>query len=192
MLCVRWFDLARSSDEARSDAEATRKELQRGVHEARRERTLYGRDRSRSLMRTVLDLIGQAEPRSGVRPDGQPGVLRQTPPDGEASSSQARWSRHHEALVAAEIRQLAAIAGTLGPLPRATLARLAHSQHWREGCFDAAVHEALRRGDLRSLPFDFLAIPVPPAREPDPAHPSVQRTDRPTKSEAANDSRTPR
>lgn len=81
------------------------------------------------------------------------------------ASSQIAWrrrtKRHHEAVRSAQIRQLVRILSAFGPLPRYSLARICHADHWRDGCLDVAVSEGIRQGKLRQLPFDFLAADQP-------------------------------
>ena len=124
-------------------------------------------------MSRVQRLLSQRRPPPGRRPS----LARPTPPP--IDDPLARWQRHHQAFLAAEIRQLVLVARTFGPLQRTALARLAHAERWHDGCFDAAVQEAIRLGRLRQLPFDYLAPPAGWAGEPaaspptDPAAPGA-------------------
>ena len=79
----------------------------------------------------------------------------------ERPSTQARRqraSRHDDAVLSAEVRRLVRVLRAFGPLQRASLARISHADRWHEGSFDRAVAEAIRDGQARELPFDFIAI----------------------------------
>jgi hypothetical protein len=66
-------------------------------------------------------------------------------------------ARHHDAVLAAEVRRLARALRTVGPMPRPALARATGCDHWREGNFEAALEAGLRSGRLRELPLGFVA-----------------------------------
>lgn len=66
------------------------------------------------------------------------------------------YQTRHRACVAAAARRLERQLRTIGPMPRAMLARRADAQHWREGSFEEAVDEGLRAGRLRKLPLQWL------------------------------------
>jgi hypothetical protein len=76
---------------------------------------------------------------------------------GSAQAWRRRRKRRDEAIQSAEVRRLVRVLRALGPLPRASLARISRANRWREGCFDVAVSKGVRSGQLRRLPFDFLA-----------------------------------
>ena len=74
-----------------------------------------------------------------------------------------RASRHDDAVLSAEVRRLVRVLRSYGPLQRASLARISNAERWREGSFDRAVTEAIREGQVRELPFDFIAPDRPGA-----------------------------
>jgi predicted AAA+ superfamily ATPase len=75
---------------------------------------------------------------------------------GSAGSGRSWRSRHEELVLDAELRRLVRELYTIGPMPRSMLARSCHAYRWREGSFDEAVQEGIRRGVLARLPFDFI------------------------------------
>jgi hypothetical protein len=100
----------------------------------------------------------------------------------QISSAQAwrlRHKRHDEAIHSAEVRRLVRLLRALGPLPRASLARISHARRWRKGCFDVAVSKGIRQGKLRQLPFDFLAASESSPRRADPEPQRIEPRDRP-------------
>lgn len=80
---------------------------------------------------------------------------------GSAQAWRRRRKRHDAAIHSAEVRRLVRVLRALGPLPRASLGRISRARRWREGCFDVAVSQGIRSGQLRQLPFDFLAANQP-------------------------------
>jgi hypothetical protein len=77
-----------------------------------------------------------------------------------------RADRHDQALLTAEVRQLAAQLHTSGPLQRDVLAKRCHTNWWH-GTIEAAIAEGVRQHKLRRLPFGFVAAERPestPAR----------------------------
>jgi hypothetical protein len=83
-----------------------------------------------------------------------------------------RTSRHDDAVLSAEVRRLVRVLRAYGPLQRASLARISHAERWREGSLDRAVTEAIRDGQARELPFDFLATDQPGAARSSPSRSS--------------------
>lgn len=65
---------------------------------------------------------------------------------------------HQGAVLDAEVRRIARELRWCGPLKRAQLERLCGARHWHEGGFDQAVRRGLAAGELRKLPFDYLAV----------------------------------
>lgn len=71
-----------------------------------------------------------------------------------------RADRHDQALLSAEVRQLAAQLHTSGPLQRDVLAKRCHTNWWH-GTIGAAIAEGVRQHKLRRLPFGFVAAERP-------------------------------
>ena len=86
-----------------------------------------------------------------------------------------RATRHDDAVLSAEVRKLVRVLRAFGPLRRASLARISHADRWHEGSFDRAVSEAVRHGQARELPFDFLASDQPGAAPSGPSRSSEGR-----------------
>jgi hypothetical protein len=72
--------------------------------------------------------------------------------------------RHYEAVLGAEIRRLVRELRVTGPLTRKILAERCRTANWHDGSFQAAVQAGIRRGVLRQLPFDYVALNREPAR----------------------------
>ena len=65
----------------------------------------------------------------------------------------------------AEVRIVVRALRTYGALPEATLRRLLHGEHWREGGIGLALGAAVERGLVRSLGAGFYA-PADPSAAP--------------------------
>lgn len=85
--------------------------------------------------------------------DAAPGAAER----GDRPGERGAVDRHHQAVVSAEARRLAREVRAYGPLERSALSRRCHAERWREGAFEEAVRVGLRRGELRQLPFGFIA-----------------------------------
>jgi hypothetical protein len=80
-----------------------------------------------------------------------------------------RADRHDQALLTAEVRQLAAQLHTSGPLQRDALAKRCHTSYWH-GTLEAAIAEGIRQRKLRRLPFGFVAAERPALAPAPPQH----------------------
>ncbi|MGA9857308.1 MAG: hypothetical protein WBQ18_05555 [Solirubrobacteraceae bacterium] len=67
------------------------------------------------------------------------------------------FARHRATIVAAETRRLERELLALGPMHRDRLAERCGTHRWREGTFEEAVHQGIQTGQLRRLPFDWIA-----------------------------------
>jgi|SRR5579875_106352 len=86
-------------------------------------------------------------------------AVEQVPPAG-ASVPDDIHRRREELLLRADVRRLAIALAPYGILHRDTLARVAGAHEWREGAFERALEEAVRRGAIQRLPENFFADPA--------------------------------
>jgi hypothetical protein len=63
---------------------------------------------------------------------------------------------HRATVIAAEVRRLERRLRAVGPMPRQKLAETCGADRWREGTFEEAIQEGVRRGTLRHLPLDWI------------------------------------
>jgi hypothetical protein len=63
---------------------------------------------------------------------------------------------HRATVIAAEVRRLERHLLAIGPMPREKLAESCNSGRWREGTFEEAIQEGVRRGTLRQLPLGWV------------------------------------
>jgi hypothetical protein len=76
----------------------------------------------------------------------------------------SREARRDDVVLDAELRRIVRELRFGGPLRRDALAHRCHADAWHRGSFDGALLAGVRRGVLRSLPFDFVDVALPPAR----------------------------